>query len=148
VRGDGVGPRQPEPATRTDAAEPARVGDHVDLIIERLTASSSSSLPPFGSPLSSPPANPHDKQHCYPPAADCERLATSVAKPETLDGATFARWLSDLLRAGIDIEALGVASGFGASGILGIAAGKARVTRPNQRRIVGAVMAVIGRRAA
>ncbi|WP_225766991.1 hypothetical protein [Inquilinus sp. Marseille-Q2685] len=147
VRGDGVGPRQPEPATRTDAAEPRHVGGHVDLIVERLAASSSS-LPPFGSPLSSPPANPHDKQYCYPPAADCERLATSVSNPETLDGATFAHWLSDLLDAGIDIEALGTASGLGTGGIRNIATGKARGTRPSQKRIVGAVMAVIGRRAA
>lgn len=65
-----------------------------------------------------------------------------------MDGATFARWLSSLLEAGIDIEALGTASGFGAGGIRGLAAGKARVTRLSQRRIVDAVMDVIGRKAA
>lgn len=147
MRGDGVGPRQPEPATRTDAAEPTHVGGHVDLIVDRLAASSSS-LSTFGSRPSSSLTSPQDKQYCYPPAADCERLATSISNPETLDGATFAHWLSDLLDAGIDIEALGTASGLGTGGIRNIATGKARGTRPSQKRIVGAVMAVIGRRAA
>ncbi|MGO1075928.1 hypothetical protein [Inquilinus sp. CA228] len=53
-----------------------------------------------------------------------------------------ARWLNAELAAGIDIDAVGAASGLDRASVRAVAAGKARLSEIDERRLVDAVLAV------
>ena len=139
VRGDGVGPRQPEPATRTDAAEPTHIGGRVDQVIDRLDRLSSSSADP-----SSP-----GKQYCYPPARDCERIATTPMRPEKMGQREFAHWLrTERTAAGITLEELSNVTPYDSASLADFEDGGSNPGRVGQRAIVAALRGLMGEQAA